>query len=262
MELEELLESLYRNDITVKEALSKLSLFQIENIQEGLVRFDLGRKYRKGIPEVVFAEEKSYDDIFEIGLRVVNTSGFCVISRIDKKFLKKLEMVFKNKGFSVEIGKKSTTMLISKPDTIFPTVGRIGILCAGTSDIGIAEEARIMAKAMGCSSLTFYDVGIAGFHRLLPALKDILNGKVSSVIVVAGMEGALASVVSSLIDIPVIGVPTSVGYGYGSNGYASLASMLQTCSFGVAVVNIDNGVGAGAFASMVAKRLSFRKDNS
>jgi pyridinium-3,5-biscarboxylic acid mononucleotide synthase len=130
--------------------------------------------------------------------------------------------------------------------------GKIGILAAGTSDIGIAEEARLVAKAMGCETILSYDVGIAGMHRVFPALEQMMSNKVSAIVVVAGMEGALASVVSSMVNIPVIGVPTSVGYGFGSDGVAALASMLQTCTFGLAVVNIDNGIGGGAFAALIA----------
>src|SRR6478736_886546 len=132
--------------------------------------------------------------------------------------------------------------------------GKIGIICGGTSDIGIAEEARIASFSMGCSTYLGYDVGIAGIHRLLLSLKEMISNNVECLVVVAGMEGALSSVVTSLVNIPVIGVPASVGYGFGSNGQGSLSSMLQSCSFGLAVVNIDNGIGAGIFASLIANK--------
>jgi NCAIR mutase (PurE)-related protein len=112
---------------------------------------------------------------------------------------------------------------------------------------------------MGCEAILNYDVGIAGIHRLFPALEEMINENVDAIVVVAGMEGALASVVSSMVNIPIIGVPTSVGYGFGSDGIAALASMLQSCTFGLAVVNIDNGIGAGAFAASIANRMA-RKD--
>ena len=133
---------------------------------------------------------------------------------------------------------------------------KVGIIAAGTSDIGVAEEARLVAKAMGCEAMVSYDVGIAGMHRLFPALKEMMAQNVSAIVVVAGMEGALASVVTSMVDTPVVGVPTSIGYGFGANGIAALASMLQSCTLGLAVVNIDNGVGAGAYAASVAKRIT------
>jgi len=137
--------------------------------------------------------------------------------------------------------------------------GCVGILTAGTSDIAVAEEARLMCEAMNCSCICSYDVGIAGLHRVFPQLKKMIKDEVDAIIVVAGMEGALASVVSSLVDIPVIGVPTSVGYGYGEKGIAALAAMLQSCTLGLSVVNIDNGIGAGAMAANIANRAAGKK---
>jgi hypothetical protein len=157
----------------------------------------------------------------------------------------------------VEVGRNSTTLLAS--DRSFGrkmTGARIGIMTAGTSDIGVAEEARLVAKAMGCEAIASYDIGIAGMHRLFPALKEIAEQNAGAIVVVAGMEGALASVVASVVDIPVVGVPTSTGYGFGANGIAALASMLQSCTLGLAVVNIDNGVGGGAYAASIAKRMT------
>ena len=132
------------------------------------------------------------------------------------------------------------------------TGGKIGIITAGTSDISVAEEARLMCEAMNCECITSYDIGIAGLHRTFPILKEFTKAEVNVIVVAAGMEGALASVVSSTVSVPVIGVPTSVGYGYGEKGVAALASMLQSCSLGLSVVNIDNGIGAGAVASKIA----------
>ena len=134
--------------------------------------------------------------------------------------------------------------------------GKVGIVTAGTSDIGVAEEARLMCETMNCKCIWSYDIGVAGMHRTFPVLKELVSNQVDVIIVVAGMEGALASVVSSLVDIPVIGVPTSVGYGYGEKGVAALASMLQSCSLGLSVVNIDNGIGAGAVAANIANRVN------
>jgi NCAIR mutase (PurE)-related protein len=131
-------------------------------------------------------------------------------------------------------------------------------MAAGTSDIGVAEEARLVAKAMGCDSIVSYDVGIAGIHRLFPELREMISRRVGSIVVAAGMEGALASVVASMVDVPVVGVPTSVGYGFGGSGVGALASMLQSCTLGLAIVNIDNGVGAGAYAASIAKRMKNR----
>ncbi len=136
----------------------------------------------------------------------------------------------------------------------FEKTGKIGLIAAGTADLPVAEEARVVAEVCGCEVIKAYDVGIAGIHRLVEPLEEIVNANVAAIIVVAGMEGALPSVVASLVNIPVIGVPTSVGYGLGGKGVAALLSMLQNCSPGLAVVNIDNGVGAGTFAAKCAYR--------
>ncbi|KKM27750.1 hypothetical protein LCGC14_1571620, partial [marine sediment metagenome] len=152
-------------------------------------------------------------------------------------------------------GKRTSTVLIYKK-ALKKSKGVIGIITAGTSDIGIAEEARLMCESMNCKCICSYDVGIAGIHRVFPILKEMKSKDVDAIIVVAGMEGALPTLVSSLVDVPVIGVPSSIGYGYGGKGVAALASMLQSCALGLSVVNIDNGIGAGAIAGNIANRAS------
>ncbi len=136
------------------------------------------------------------------------------------------------------------------------TGGRVGLISAGTSDIPCAEEARLIAEAMGCVVVPVYDVGVAGLHRLFQPLQSMLAEGVDVIIVAAGMDGALPSVVSGLVDVPVIGLPTSIGYGLGGGGVGALISMLQTCAPGLTVVNIDNGVGAGATAALIANRVA------
>ncbi len=138
--------------------------------------------------------------------------------------------------------------------------GRVGILTAGTSDIPVAEEAKTIVQEMGCEVTSFYDVGVAGIHRLIAPLKRFIEVDVDVIIVVAGREGALPSVVSGLVDVPIIAVPTSIGYGMGRNGVSSLMAMLQACSLGIAVVNIDGGVAAGAVASLIANRIAKYRD--
>jgi hypothetical protein len=140
--------------------------------------------------------------------------------------------------------------------------GKVGILTAGTSDISVAEEAKVVAEEMGCEVITAYDVGVAGIHRLFSPLKEMIGTDVDVVIVVAGREGALPSVVAGLVDVPVIAVPTSVGYGLGERGVSALMAMLQACSLGIAVVNIDGGVAAGAAAALIANRVAKFKKNA
>jgi hypothetical protein len=160
------------------------------------------------------------------------------------------------KGFKIDYHEKAKILLV-KNHEIKKEV-KVGVITAGTSDIPIAEEARITAEEMGCEVLNAYDVGVAGIHRLFSNVRIMIEEDVKVLIVVAGMEGALPSVVAGLVDIPVIGVPTSVGYGVGKGGYAALYAMLQSCAPGIAVVNIDNGFGAGVFATKIAKQ--FKKN--
>ncbi|HZY46949.1 MAG TPA: nickel pincer cofactor biosynthesis protein LarB, partial [Candidatus Bathyarchaeia archaeon] len=133
--------------------------------------------------------------------------------------------------------------------------GKVGILTAGTSDIPVAEEAEIVAGEMGCETRSFFDVGVAGIHRLFKPLRNLLEWGCDVLVVVAGREGALPTVVAGIVDVPVIGVPTSRSYGFGEKGLASLAAMLQSCSLGMAVVNIDGGIGAGVFAALIANKI-------
>ena len=222
-----------------------------------IAQIDMGRKYRKGIPEVIFAERKTTDEIKKIIVKVMEKSDCVLISRIQKKDYSKIVKFVRAKKLSIRDGKNTTTILIHK-SSLKKNGGNVGIVTAGTSDIGVAEEARLTCEAMHCDTITTYDVGIAGLHRIFPIIKKFIESDVDTIIVAAGMEGALASVVSSLVNIPVIGLPTSVGYGYGEKGVASLASMLQSCSLGLSVVNIDNGIGAGAVASNIANRVRRR----
>jgi len=254
MELDEILASLKSGKITVPSARKLLSLYSIEKI-EGFAKIDTGRKNRRGIPEVIFAENKQYGEIKKIVQKVLKKSNLVLVSRLKKNDYGKILDFLKKNKFKIELGKNCTSILIYKKP-LKKNRGKVGILTAGTSDIGVAEEARLMCEAMNCKCMTSYDVGVAGMHRVMPVLKEFIKKEVDSIIVVAGMEGALATLVSSSVNIPVIGVPTSVGYGYGEKGVAALASMLQSCALGLAVVNIDNGIGAGAMAASIANRAS------
>ena len=255
MDLTEILESLDLGKISVPKAKKLLSLYSIEKIED-FAKMDISRKLRRGIPEVVFAEKKEFVDLKKIILGTLSRADSVLVSRISKDHYKKILAFSRRNKLKIKTGKNSTSILFFKK--LSSTGGKVGILTAGTSDVGVAEEARLMCEAMGCQCVCSYDVGIAGIHRLFPIVKKMIRDDVDAIIVVAGMEGALASIISSLVDIPVIGVPSSVGYGYGQKGVAALASMLQSCTLGLSVVNIDNGIGAGAFASNVANR-SVRK---
>ncbi len=253
--MREILEKALKGEISIEEAERLLRVLAIEEIGN-LARIDVGREYRKGIPEVILAEGKAPKDLADIAVKMLNESGRAIISRVTKK---QVETVVKSlpKDASLKIYDKARIIVIKKKDfNVERTGGKIGILTAGTSDIPIAEEARVIAEEMGCEVITAYDVGVAGIHRLLPPLKKMVTEDVDVIVVVAGREGALPSVVAGMIDIPVIAVPTSIGYGLGEKGVSALMAMLQSCSLGLAVVNIDGGVAAGAIATLIANRVA------
>ena len=254
MDLTEILETLSKGKISVADAQKLLSLYSIEKIEE-FAKIDTGRKIRNGVPEVILAEKKQLSEIKKIIVKVLTKTDLVLVSRIQKNHFEKIIQYCKNNKLKIKKGKNTRTLLIHQK-IIKKTGGKIGIITAGTSDISVAEEARLMCEAMNCECITSYDIGIAGLHRTFPILKEFIKSEVNIIIVVAGMEGALASIVSSTVNVPVIGVPTSVGYGYGEKGVAALASMLQSCSLGLSVVNIDNGIGAGAVASKIANLIS------
>ena len=256
MDVEKILESLKENKITINQAKKLLSLYSIEEV-EGFAKIDINRRNRRGIPEVIFAETKELDEIKKIVKKTLEKSNVVIVSRLKKNDYSKIKEYSKKLKVKVKTGKNSSSLLLYKK-TIKQNGGKVGILTAGTSDIGVAEESRLMCEAMNCKCITSYDVGVAGIQRIFPELKKMIDKEVDCIIVAAGMEGALATLVSTLVDIPIIGIPTSVGYGYGEKGIAALASMLQSCSLGLSVVNIDNGIAAGGIAANIANR-SIRK---
>ena len=258
MEIHEILESVKIGKISINNAKKLLSLYSIEEI-EGFAKIDINRRKRRGIPEVVFAENKELIEIKKIAKKTLEKTNSIIISRIKKKDYPKIITFAKKLKVKIKTGKNSSSLLLFKKPIKFHG-GKIGIITAGTSDIGVAEESRLMCEAMNCECITSYDVGIAGIQRVFPVLKEMVDGEVDCIIVAAGMEGALATLVSTLVDIPIIGIPTSVGYGYGEKGIAALASMLQSCSLGLSVVNIDNGIAAGGIAANIANR-AIKKNN-
>src|SRR5713101_1998018 len=218
-------------------------------------KLDVGREIRKGLPEVILAEGKLASDVARISQAMVRRTGRAIISRLDGPQVRAVRSVMRN-GSKVEYFSRSRMMIVkSKNYNPRRSGGRVGVLTAGTSDLPVAEEAAVIAREMGCETRSFYDVGVAGIHRLFQPVRDLLRWDCDVILVVAGREGALPTVVAGIVDVPVIGVPTSRSYGFGEKGLAALAAMLQSCSLGMAVVNIDGGVGAGAVAALVANRV-------
>lgn len=220
---------------------------------EELAKIDHIRDLRAGKPEAIFAEFKEPEEVVKIAKGHLESTGKVLVTRADERVIERLKGEFETK-FDVRINRKGKTVIVYK-DRLMKGVGKIAIMTAGTSDIGVAEEAASTAEFLGMEVLKFYDVGVAGIHRLVEPLKKISNEDVDVIIAVAGMEGALPSVVAGLVDVPVIAVPTSVGYGTNLNGLTTLFAMLQSCSSGVAVVNIDNGFGAAVFAALISRKI-------
>lgn len=250
--VEDVLKKLLAGELTVGQAKRKLAALNIKRIAD-LARLDTRRTHRVGIPEAVLAEGKSPEASAEAAIAMARESGYALVTRVNEEHLELLRAALP-KGFELDHNEMARTVVVRRRGHAFPKVGRIGVLAAGTADIPVAEEAAVAAEVMGCEVLKAYDVGIAGIHRLFEPLERMTDKGVAAIVVVAGMEGALPSVVSSLVDVPVIGVPTSIGYGVGAEGVGALVTMLQSCSPKLAVVNIDNGFGGGTFAALVAKQ--------
>jgi NCAIR mutase (PurE)-related protein len=219
------------------------------------MRPDLDRAKRKGVPEVILAEGKTLEHALEVTRVFLDRNGRAILSRVSLQLEERLHATFSD-GVSFEWYTSARAAVLRRHGAEQPYVGgRVGILSAGTSDVPAAEEAVMLCREMGCDVYTGFDVGVAGLHRLFGPLREMLDDhRVDVLIVAAGMDGALPSVVSGLADVPVVGLPTAVGYGLGGQGVAALYSMLQTCAPGMAVVNVGNGIGAGAMAGVIANR--------
>jgi len=221
-------------------------------------RPDPGRERRKGIPEVILGETKTNEQILAMARGLLAGSGRAIISRMRSESIAVVREAFHE--YPLRMHEAAHAMVIYVPDYVrLSTGGHVGVISAGTSDMPVAEEAALIAEEMGCTITSIYDVGVAGLHRLITPLRDLLATNVDVIIVAAGMDGALPSVVSGLVPVPVIGLPTSIGYGMGGKGVAALLSMLQTCAPGLSVVNIDNGVGAGSTAALIANRVALAR---
>lgn len=239
---------LQQGTLTPEEAAREIEGLRIEAIGD-IARIDLGRTVRCGVPEVVIGEGKENGHLAEIAIRCVGIAGRCIITRISPAQRAYLGERTAGTGIALDDHPGARMLVLSRCPPVARTGGVVGIITAGTADIQVAEEARVIAEEMGCRVCTAYDVGAAGIHRLFPAIRDLLDAHV--IIVAAGREGTLPAVVAGLVDRPVIGVPVSTGYGYMGHGKAALASMLQSCSV-LSVVNIDAGFTAGAFAARIA----------
>lgn len=249
MEVREILERLKRGEISVSEAEGVLKRQPFEEL--GYAKLDSHREIRSGFPEVVFCSGKPDEFLVSIYQKIYEADGEVFGTRADMHQYELIKAVIPD----AEYDEISHILKVEKPDK--PRVGKIAVCTAGTADIPVAEEAARTAEYFGSNVERIYDVGVSGLHRLLARL-DAIQGA-NCVVAVAGMEGALASVIGGLVSNPVIAVPTSVGYGASMHGLSALLTMINSCANGIAVVNIDNGYGAGYMATQI-NRLASRDD--
>jgi len=245
--LRELLESLRGGRVDVDEAMNRLRMLPYEDL--GFAKLDHHRQLRNGAPEAVFCQGKAVEHVIEIMRRLYATNGRVLGTRADRSLFEAVNAEIPEANYHALARVISIGEPLRPEAEVATDENYVMVVCAGTADLPVAEEAAVVARALGSRVETGYDVGVAGLHRLLDQKDLLLNANV--VIAVAGMEGALASVVGGLVSRPVIAVPTSVGYGASFGGLAALLSMLNSCSAGVSVVNIDNGFGAGHLAHII-----------
>jgi len=241
-DIKEILKSHTDGEITIDEATKALKNLSYEDV--GYARIDHARASRQGFPEVIFGEGKTTGQIVGIFEKLIERSPNVLITRTNKEVYGEIRNVFTD----AEWHEDASLIRVQKDKTVIG-IGEIAVVTAGTSDIPVAEEAALTAEAMGNDVKRIWDAGVAGIHRILSERTILQKARV--VIVVAGMEGALPSVVGGLVGVPVIAVPTSIGYGASFQGVAALLGMLNSCASNVTVVNIDNGFGAGFVGSLI-----------
>ena len=240
--IKNLLEAVQSGKMDVNAAFDKLKSLPYDDL--GFAKIDTHRSVRRGFPEVIFCEGKTPDQVRQIVERMMSDNSIVLGMRASEEIYQAVKKVVKNVEYH-----ESARAIVAGPLPEVKFEGTILVVSAGTADLPVAEEAAITAQAMGNRVERLYDAGVAGVHRLLHNKETLFSANV--LIVAAGMEGALPGVVGGLVDKPVIAVPTSVGYGVSFGGLSALLTMLNTCVPGIAVVNIDNGFGAGYLASLI-----------
>jgi hypothetical protein len=250
--MRDILRRLLGGELSEDEAVAQLRTLQLEELG-GRARLDLGRFLRRGLPEVVLASGKSPADAARLAVAMAERQGQGLISRMSDAHRAAIANAASAAGMQV-LEYSDSARVIRRGFTAEPVSGKVGLLTAGTSDVRVADEARMVIESCGLEARLEADLGVAGLHRFVGPLASTLEWGADVVIVAAGMDGVLPGLVAGLIDVPVIGLPVSTGYGRGGAGEAALNTMLQSCSTGLVVVNIDNGVGAGAAAVLIAQR--------
>ena len=249
--IEELLENFKNDKLSKEDFKTKIKEIYFEDI--GFAKIDHHRKLRIGFTEVIYGANKTSFQILEIAKKMLKYSDTLLVTRTNREVFNLLNKEIENLNYLED----AQIIYLKSKDHDLSLKDGIVIVCAGTSDIPVAEEAYMTSYLMGNNIKKIYDVGIAGIHRLISFKDELLKANI--IVAVAGMEGALPGLVSSLVECPVIGVPTSVGYGAGFNGISPLLTMLNSCSPGLSVVNIDNGFGAGYIAALINKKIFLKE---
>lgn len=249
--VKKLLRAVQAGDVTIEAALGRLRHLPFESL--GFAHIDHHRSLRCGFPEVIFCQGKTIAQVEAIFEKLAGAGGNVLATRATTDMFQKVAARFPK----AEYNEAARAITLRQKNHNGRRAPKVGVVTAGTADIPVAEEARVTCEIMGQPVRAFYDVGVAGLHRLLAHYQDLQRMKV--LVVVAGMEGALASVIGGLVNCPVIAVPTSVGYGASFGGLAALLTMLNSCSAGVSVVNIDNGFAGGYQAAMIANQLGKKR---
>ncbi len=249
MTIRKMLDSVKDGRQSVEDAEKQIKLLSYKKLRH-IAKIDTHREKRTGIPEAILADGKSVTALVEIAKAQLKSEGRAIVTRVSEDQLKALKKI---RGAALEWNENARIAVLRKGVKPQKSGGKVGVVTAGTADIAAAEEARVVAEEMRCEVLAIYDVGVAGIHRLFPELSKLVEFGADAVVVAAGREGTLPAIVAGLMDVPVIGLPVSSGYGRGGRGEAALLSMLQSCS-PLAVVNIDAGFVAGAVAAKIANK--------
>ena len=253
--LEETLDAVARGTLSPAQAADRLSQGEVRYLD--VAALDLGRAARKGVPEVVYAPGKTPEQVARICAAVLESTSRVIVSGPNDEHDRALREALPH----TPIRPAGRALVVGSGEPA-PSGGRLYAIGAGTSDLPVLEEAVAVAREMGVEVRTTHDVGVAGLHRLRAPLEELRAFDPDCVVVAAGMEGALPTLVSGLVAVPVVGLPTSVGYGLGGDGTAAILGMLQSCSPGLSVVNVDYGVGAGATAALIANRAALYREDA
>lgn len=235
---------------------------QDEATEDAGIRIDTARRRRTGAPEVVYGKGKNAEQIAVALRRLLDSESHALAARVESDQAAQVEALLASDAITVSYDQIGRTLSAARSSSSSEqTGGRVGIITAGSSDRSQAAEADAVLRQMGCDTLIFHDVGVAGLHRLVQPLRAMIAFDPDALIVAAGMDGVLPGVVSGLVSLPIVALPTSTGYGFGGEGIGAMTTMMQACAPGIAVVNIDNGIGAGIMAGLIANRAASQRSS-